>query len=174
MNPNTVSVIDAFTVDGSMLYQSPDPRPFAVHRLDVLREAQAFVPRQYVTPQVNQTPISNGDAAYFQVRVPLGTILWGILFYDGGASADEVFQIYETRGRKLLSEPCNPIQTIGNSSAGPRVTLLVEPFVVASTGELNVEIYKGQSTDLSSVTFPAQLVLLCGEPTDRSDQCPNP
>ena len=170
---NTVSVIDAFTADGSMLYQSPDVRPFAVHRLDTLREASAFVPRQYVAPQVNQTPIQNADAAYFQIRLPLGTIVWGLLFFDNGAELNEVFQISETRGRQLLSEPCNPIQTVGTASPGPRLTLLVEPFVVASTGELNVEIYKGNSGDNSSTVFPAQLVLMCAEPTDRSESCPN-
>jgi len=170
---NTVSVIDAFTVDGSILYQSPDVRPFAIYRLDTLRQAQAFVPRQYVTPQRNQTPIPNADAAYFQVRMPLGTILWGLLFWDAEASYDEVFQISETRGRKLFSEPCNPLRTVGTAVMGPRLTMLLEPFVVASTGELNVEIYKGNGAR-SSAVLPLQLVLMCAEPTDRSEQCPKP
>jgi len=160
------AVIDGFSMDGSILWQAPDYRPYAIERLDLLRSVQGFVPRAYVAPETSQTPLQNGNTAFTQLRMPLGTIVWGYMIQDvGDALSDESWQVSETRGRRLFSEPESATPGY-NSQFG--VFLLLQPFVVASTADLNVEIYKGIGS-ASNATVPMQVVLLCAEPTDKQE-----
>jgi hypothetical protein len=162
---NDSVIMDAFTMDGSMLWQANDVRPFAITRLETLRRVSGFVPRAYVAPEASQTPLPQANTVFSQLRMPLGTIVWGYLIADTGL-LDESWQAFETKSpRRMFSEP-ELAAPSGTASFG--VNLLLQPFVVASTSDLNIEIYKGNGT-ASSETTPMQLVLLCAEPTDREE-----
>jgi len=161
---STDVLLDAFTVDGSWLYQTKFLQPYAIGRLEALRRASGFVPRFYMTPLSSQTPLPVRDVVFMQVRMPLGTVIWGLLFWDDTASPYEVQQISETNGRSLFAEPLLP-------GISPGVIYLVEPFTVSASGEVNVTIANGDGP-ASSPVFPAQFVLLCAEPAGRKPQCP--
>jgi hypothetical protein len=161
---NDAVIMDAFTMDGSMLWQTNDVRPYAIVRLETLRTVSGFIPRAYVAPEASQTPLPQANTVFSQLRMPLGTIVWGYLIADGTALTDENWQAFETRGRRFFSEP---ELAAPNGTASFGVNLFLEPFVVASTSDLNVEIYKGNG--IVSGATPMQLVLLCAEPTDREE-----
>jgi hypothetical protein len=166
--------MDGFTADGSWLWQSAYLQPYAVAALDTLRRAAGFRPRYHVTPMSSQTPLAQFDVTFMSVRLPVGTVIWGLLFWDDAAAAAESVQIAETEGRELFSEPMflgSPPQQQFYADNPEGVIYLMEPFTVAASGEINVSIANG-ATVPSSPVFPAQLVLLCAEPIGAEVSCP--
>jgi hypothetical protein len=169
------AILDAFTVDGSWLAQSPYLAAFATNRLQALRRAAGFRPRFGVAPLSSETPIAINDTAFHQLRVAVGSVLWGLALYvDNGAGY--AIQISETNGRSLFSEPVQiALGSTGSGlvTASPGVFYLVEPFTVAASGELNVQI-SNLGAQETGTPYPMQLILLLAEPngadtTDAAD-----
>ena len=130
------TILDGFTMDASWLYQARFLQPYAVGRLEAIRRAQGMVNRYYVAPLSSQTPLQIRDVVFIQIRVPLGTVIWGFGFWDDAAGSFEVQQVEETKGRQLFSEPLQP-------GMSPGVIYMVEPFTVSASGGISVSIAVG-------------------------------
>lgn len=155
------AIMDAFTLDGSWLYQPKFLQPYAVNRLEDLRRAQGLLPRFFVVPLGSALPIADRDTAMMQVRTPAGTVLWGLLFNVDQSDGYSI-QI-ESGGLELYSEPLQ----VGTS---PGVIYMVEPFTIPDHG-INVTIHNNGLAPAQPV-LPLQLVLLCAAPANVEVECP--
>ena len=163
---NCTPVMDAWTVNGSFLWQAAYFEPYLVDRLEELRRAAGLIPRFYVAPLSSQNPVAAKDVVFLKIPVPPGTVLWGLAFYVDNLDGYAV-QIEETGGRQIFNEPISP----GNSP-GLLYPFLLEPFTVSEIGTLDVTIASRGASTGSDFPF-IQLLLLCAAPANvETSVCP--
>ena len=160
------AVMDFFTIDGSWLSQSPYLTAYCVDRLEALRRAVGFTAKIGIAPLATQVPIATNDTAFFQIRVARGTVIWGFSIYSDN-DFGYALQISETGGRSLYAEPIQ--LTLGTDAnldpvyGSPALCYMVEPFTVAATGEINVQL-SNLGLVAEDPIFPFQLAILMAEP----------
>lgn len=159
-------LVDGFLLSASMCYLPNVYRASALAQMEVLRWAKGYRTRWYLIPEDLEDPIPARSQVEHQVRVEIGSYLWGVSFSAPFAEVDNVslsmfLQVTDActetpllsdYARGIMFEPVSP-------RAARRNPVLITPRLIGEPGTLDVEIYNGNAVDVN-----CQIALLVAEP----------
>lgn len=158
-------VVDGFLNSASQLYLPTSYRASALVSMEVLRRANGFRTRWFLSPLDIQDPIPAYSQVEQQIGVEAGSYLWGLSFSApfaeiAGASSYITIQITDSCTEvPLFSDYAKGVQFEPVTGAAQRNPVLIMPKLISAPGFLDIEIYNA-----ANVAIRCQLAILVAEP----------
>ena len=153
--------VDGFLLSASQLYLPTSFRASAFAQMETLRKAKGYGPRVYLVPEQIIQPIPAQSQVEYQVRVQVGSYLWGMnLSVTAGSISNLTAMVTDACSEMpLFSDYVNGQNLTPVPSGVSRNPALTMCRPIGEPGTLNVEIYNSSVEDCT-----CQLALFVAEP----------
>lgn len=158
-------LVDGFLYSASMLYLPTTYRASALANMEVLRLARGYRTRWYVVPEDLEEPVTAFSQMEHQIRVQVGSYVWGVSFsapFREGENVSQSVYVQVTDActeTPFFSDYTKGVQFEQVTGSAHRHPTLIMPRLIGQPGTLDVEIYNS-----NPVNVRCQLALLIAEP----------